>query len=72
MESTETKQNGTKPKQAKPTELKTDDLFFEIPLPADESLKCLTAYLQDKRGCRVTAVSFRVSDGRVMVGCLPE
>jgi len=64
------KSNGTKPKQEK--SVKDNPLFFEVPLPESESLDWLTDGLKTKRKMTVTAVTVRISDGRLMVGVLPE
>ena len=66
-----TKANGTKPKQTGDDPTKSP-LFFEVPLPAQETLQCLTAYMQDERRMNVTAVSFRKNGDMLMVGVIPE
>ena len=76
MNATETKQDKTKSNGTKPAENQTDQtkspLFFEVPLPTRETLQCLTAYMQDERHMKVTAVSFRKNGDMLLVGVLPE
>ena len=64
------KANGVRPAQT--VSPKDNPLFFEVPLPESEGLDWLTDGLKTKRKMAVAAVTVRISDGRLMVGVLPE
>lgn len=68
--------NGSKPNKTERNETKsnkTNQLGYEIPMPPEEALQCLTAWQREKRLNKgVTAVGYRVNGGMLMVEVEPE